>query len=175
MLRMIANLLKVLNSEAEPGQISLALCFSMIAGLTPFWSLHNLLVVLLVLFLRVNLSAFLLGLAVFTGLAFLLDPLFHVIGLAVLTAEPLEGLWTALYNSTLWRLERFNNSIVMGSLLCSLLFFVPLYYGANHAILQYREHVMKWILQTRVMQAFMASRLYSLYQSVSGWGWGGGA
>ncbi len=172
MLRMIANLLKVLNSEADPGQISLALCFSMVAGLTPFWSLHNVLVVLLVLFLRVNLSAFLLGLALFSGLAFLLDPLFHVMGLAVLTAAPLEGLWTALYNSTLWRLERFNNSIVMGSLLFSLLFFAPVYYGANLAILRYREHVMQWILQTRIMQAFTASRLYSLYQSVSGWGGG---
>ena len=170
MLRMLANLLKVLNSETEPGQISLAFCFAMIAGFTPFWSLHNLIVLLLVLVIRVNLSAFLLGLAFFSGLAFLLDPLFHRIGLAVLTAGPLEGLWTSLYNSTLWRLERFNNSIVMGSLVVSLLLSVPLYPALNWAIRQYRDHVMQWVLRTRVMQAFTASRFYSMYQSVSGWG-----
>jgi uncharacterized protein (TIGR03546 family) len=169
MLRMLASLLKVLNSETEPGQISLAFCLAMIAGFTPFWSLHNLLVLLLVLVIRVNLSAFLLGLAFFSGLAFALDPLFHRIGLAVLTAAPLEGFWTLLYNSTLWRLERFNNTIVMGSLVSSLLLCIPLYPALNWAIRRYRDHVMKWVLQTRIMQAFMASRFYSLYQSVSGW------
>ena len=61
MLRTIAKLLKVLNSETEPGQISLGFCFALVAGLTPIWSLHNVFVLLLVLLLRVNLSAFLLG------------------------------------------------------------------------------------------------------------------
>ena len=35
MIDAVARLLKVLNSETEPGQISLALCLSMIAGFTP--------------------------------------------------------------------------------------------------------------------------------------------
>lgn len=170
MLRMIANLLKVLNSETDPGQISLAFCFAMVAGLTPLWSLHNIPVFLLVLLLRVNLSAFLLGLAFFSGLAYALDPLFHRLGLAVLTAGALEGPWTTLYNSTLWRLERFNNSIVMGSLLFSLAVFVPLYVLSNAMIRRYREHVMQWVLRTRIMKFFMASRLYNLYQSATGWG-----
>jgi uncharacterized protein (TIGR03546 family) len=168
-LRTVASLLKVLNSETEPGQISLAFCLAMVAGFTPFWSLHNLLVLLLVLVIRVNLSAFLLGLAFFAGLAFALDPLFHRIGLTVLTAGPLEGLWTALYNSTIWRLERFNNTIVMGSLVLSILLFLPLYLVSNWAIRRYRTHVMQWVMRTRIMQAFTASRFYGIYQSVSGW------
>jgi len=172
MLRTIARLLKALNSETEPGQISLAFCFSMIAGLTPFLSLHNLLVLLVVLLLRVNLSAFILGLVFFSGVAFLCDPVFHRIGLAVLTAGFLEGLWTILYNSTLWRIEGFNNSIVMGSLFVSLLLFVPLYIVSNRAIHRYRKHLLQWVNKTRVMQAFRASKLYHAYQSVSGWGGG---
>jgi uncharacterized protein (TIGR03546 family) len=172
MLRMLARLLAVLNSETHPGQISLGFCFAMVAGFTPFLSLHNLLVLLLVLVIRVNLSAFLLGLPLFSGLAFGLDPLFHRIGLAVLTHEFLEGLWTALYNSTLWRLEHFNNSIVMGSLLCSLVSFVPLYFLSNVAIRRYRVHVLAWVEKTRVMQFLRASRFYNLYQSFSGMGGG---
>ncbi|MBM4123906.1 MAG: TIGR03546 family protein [Nitrospira sp.] len=172
MLKALANLLKVLNSETHPGQISLAFCLAMVVGLTPFWSLHNLPVFLLVLLIRVNLSAFLLGLTFFSGLAYLLDPLFHRIGLAVLTAGPFEGLWTALYHSTLWRIERFNNSIVMGSLCFSLFAFLPLYLLTNLGIRRYRAHVLAWVEKTRLMQVLKASRFYSLYQSVSGWGIG---
>ena len=172
MIRALAKLLRVLNSETEPGQISLGFCFALVAGLTPLWSLHNVVVLLLVLVLRVNLSAFLLGLVCFTGLAYLLDPLFHHLGLALLTAGSLQSFWTSLYNSTLWRLERFNNSIVMGSLVFSLAAFVPFYLLCNILIRRYRLHVLQWVQRTRLMQFFRASKLYSAYQSVSGFGGG---
>ena len=167
MLRTAAKLLAVLNSETAPWQISLGFCLGMIAGLTPFFSLHNLIVLLLVLVLRTNLSAFLLSLAVFSGLAYALDPLFHRLGLAVLTATPLEGLWTSLYNSTIWRIERFNNSIVMGSLLFSLIVFFPLLALSNYGIRKYRERVMAYVMKSRIMQAYKASSFYSMYQSIS--------
>ena len=170
MLRMIAKLFRVLNSETEPGQISLAFCFAMILGLTPLISLHNLLVLLIVLLIRVNLSAFILGWAFFSGLAYLLDPLFHWIGLNVLTASVLKGIWTTFYNVTLFRLEKFNNSIVIGSLLFSLIFFIPLYLLLNLAIRRYRDHVLAWVQKPRIMPALKASKLYTAYQAVSGWG-----
>ncbi|WP_455377143.1 TIGR03546 family protein [Petrachloros mirabilis] len=170
MLQTVAKFLKILNSDAEPGQISLGFAFAMLAGFTPLMSLHNLLVLLLVLFLRVNLSSFLLGLALFSALAFALDPLFHQIGLAVLTLPALNGLWTTLFNSTLWRLERFNNSIVMGSLVVSLTLFVPMVIVGNLLVRKYREHVLQWVMKTRLMQAFQASKLFNYYQSASGWG-----
>jgi uncharacterized protein (TIGR03546 family) len=170
MLRAVAKVLSTLNSETEPGQISLAFCLAMIAGFTPLFSLHNLLVILLVLLLRVNLSTFILGLVFFSGIAYLLDPLFHLIGLAVLTTSALEGLWTALYNMTLFRLEKFNNSIVMGSLLFSAVLFVPLYLVSNQIILRYRQHVLGWVQKSRIMRAFKASKLYRLYSTYSEFG-----
>jgi uncharacterized protein (TIGR03546 family) len=172
MLKAIAKLIKVLNSDAAPGQIGAAVGFSMIAGFTPFWSLHNLLVLFLVLVLRVNLSAFLLGLAVFSGLAFGLDPLFDKLGLWVLTSDSLNGLWTAMYNRTLWRVERFNNTVVMGSLLASLVLFFPLLLLSNLLIRQYRATVMAWVQRSRILQAIKASRFYGYYKTVSGWGRG---
>lgn len=170
MLKLLAKLLKVLNSDAEPGQISLALSLAMVAGLTPLLSLHNLLVLLLVLVLRANLSAFLLGLLFFTGVAYLLDPLFHALGLAVLTTSGLQGLWTSLYNIALFRLENFNNSIVMGSLLFSLILFVPLFVVANLLIRKYRQYILAWVEKSRIMQFFKASRFYTIYKSVTGGG-----
>lgn len=170
MIQVVAKILKVLNSENNPGQISLALCFALMAGFTPFVSLHNFVIIFLVLILRVNLSTFLLGLAAFSGVAYLLDPLFHRIGLALLTADSLQGFWTALYNSTIFRLSRFNNSVLMGSFFCSLVCFLPLYFAANWAIRQYRANILQWVRKSRIMQAFTASKFYSVYQSVSGWG-----
>jgi len=173
MLRLIARLLRVLNSETNPGQISLGFCFAMVAGLTPLMSLHNLVVLLLILILRVNLSAFLLGLGVFSGMAYLLDPLFHWSGWHILTAPSLEGLWTSRYNSTLWRLAQFNNTIVMGSMAFSLALFVPLYFLSNALIRRYRAHVLAWIQKTRLMQIFKASKVYQLYQSLPHFGGAG--
>jgi uncharacterized protein (TIGR03546 family) len=169
-MRLLAKFLKVLNSNAEPLEISLGFCLAMIAGLTPLMSLHNLVVLFAILILRVNLSAFLLGLGLFSGIAYALDPLFHRIGLAVLTAPSLVNLWTSLYNSTLWRLEHFNNSIVMGSLLTALTLFVPFVLLCNMLVRRYRDHVLEWVMKSRFMQMMSASSFYRLYQSVSGGG-----
>ena len=170
MIKMIAKFLKVLNSETEPGQISLAFSLAMILGLTPLMSLHNIVVILLMLLVRVNLSACILGWVFFSGIAYILDPLFNLIGLAVLTSKGLEGLWTSLYNITLFRLAKFNNSIVMGSFLFSLIFFIPLYLLSNQGIRKYRVYVLEWVQKTRLMKAFKANKLYKAYQAVSGWG-----
>jgi uncharacterized protein (TIGR03546 family) len=168
MLESLAKLLKVLNSETAPAQISLAFCFAMVAGLTPLMSLHNLLILLLVLVIRVNLSTFLLGLALFSAIAYLLDPYFHQLGFELLTNQGLQEFWTTLYNSAFWRLERFNNTIVLGSLLSSLVAFVPVLLITNFLIRRYREHVLTCVRKTRLMQMLKASKFFNLYKSVSG-------
>jgi uncharacterized protein (TIGR03546 family) len=167
MITMIAKLLKILNSEADPSQISVALGLSMITGFLPLFTPLNLVVLLLVLVLRVNISSYLIGSVLFAGVAWFLDPLFHRIGLFVLTAAPLEGLWTAFYNTVTGRLQRFNNSVVMGSFIFSVVFFVPLVLLVNTLIRRYRDHILIWVKKSRIMQVITASKLYSLYQKVS--------
>ena len=170
MLTILAKIFKILNSETEPLQISLALCFAMIIGLTPLWGPHNVITLLLVLLLRVNLTTFILAWIGFSGLAYLFDPLFHGFGLQVLTHESLQPLWTALYNSTLWRFSNFNNSVLMGSLIISMVLFVPLFFISRSIIYRYREHILTWVMKSRIVQALKASKFYHIYQSVSDWG-----
>lgn len=167
MLRTLAKLLQVLNSQTAPGQISLGVALAMVMGLTPFLTLHNFVVLLLLVVLRVNLSAFFLGLVGFSTLAFALDPLLHAIGMSVLQADALQGLWTSLYNTAPGRLEHFNNSIVMGGLVVSIVSFVPLLLILNRLITHYRAHVPGWFKDNRLVMAFKASGFYSVYQSVS--------
>jgi uncharacterized protein (TIGR03546 family) len=170
MVRLLAKIWKILASEAEPGQLGLAISFGLVAGLTPLFSLHNGLVLFLVLVLRVNLSAFILSTLLFSGVSLLLEAVFSRIGLVLLTAGPLAGLWTTLFQITLWRLERFNNSVVMGSLAVSLVLFVPVALLAIFLIRRHREHLLARIRRTRAWQILTAGRFYSAYQTVSGWG-----
>lgn len=172
MIEQIARLIKILNSESDPGQISLAFCFSMVAGLTPALSPHNLAVLLAVLLLRVNLSAFILGWLFFSAVAYILDPLFHRIGMGLLTAGALESLWTFFYNIPVLRFTRFNNSVVAGSLFFAIISFVPLYFLSNMLIVKYRDHLLGWIRNTRLMTAVKATKIFSVYERLGSWGGG---
>ena len=169
MISLLAKLLKVLNSETAPGQISASLCLAMLFSFMPFLTLQHLLLLLLVLVLRVNLSGFILGWIVFSVISFLLDPLFHQVGMAVLSASALKGFWTLLYQSGFWHLTDFNNTVVMGGFITALVLAVPLYFAFNTLILRYRKYVMNWLEKTRVVQFLKGTRLYSAYQTVSGW------
>ncbi len=167
MIKSFAKLLKVLNSETDPAQISLAVCFAMVLGFTPFYSLHNMLVILLVLVLRVNLSTFFLSVVFFSGMAYLFDPLFHLLGQNLLTAQGLHGFWSQLYSHFFWRVTRFNNTLVLGSLTISILLFFPVFILSNRLILKYRETVLAWARKTRLMQALRATRLFQTYETLS--------
>ena len=62
----------------------------------------------------------LLGWAVFSGFAFMLDNAMSGFGEQVLTHPGLQEFWTACYQIELLRLAHFNNTLTMGSLLTSL-------------------------------------------------------
>lgn len=166
MLQRIAKLLKVLNSEANPAQISLALVLGLIAGLTPVLSLHNVLVLLLACVLRVNFSAFILSTVVFSGIAYLLDPVFVALGEYLLTEQSLQSFWTTLYQVDFWRLLHFNHTVTLGSVLVSLGLSLPAFFLSRFIIIKYRVHIMTWVQKTRLARWLRASKLYDVYSSL---------
>lgn len=168
MIGLLARILKVLNSETDPRQIAGAVVLAGLFGLTPLWTLHNLLVLLLVLVLRVNLSIFLIAWGFFTVLAFGLDPAFDVLGHAVLTAEPLRPLWVTFYATDIGRLSAFNNTIVMGSLCVGLIMAPVLWFTTGYLVRNYRAHMLDWVRRRRIYQIISGSRLLTTYQSLRG-------
>jgi uncharacterized protein (TIGR03546 family) len=168
MIQQVIGLIRLIHSETDPRQISLGFALGMIPGLTPFMSLHNILVLLILLFVRANIGAAILSWAVFSILAFALDPLFHRFGLFLLTGvDPLQGLWTALYNAPLVPYTNFNNTVLMGSLIFSLLAFYPVYWGGRVMVVKYRETVMERLNRLRIVHVFRASSLYKWYSRYS--------
>mgnify|MGYP001071916194 CR=1 FL=1 len=165
MLRQLAKLLKALNAETDPWQISLAFVLAMVMGFTPLFSLHNILILLLTLVLRVNLSAFILALGFFTGIAYLLDPLFIRVGEALLLNPDFRGFWSELYSSDLWRLTHFNHTITLGSVVIVTALALPLFFLFRWLIVKYRSHLLTWVRKSHLVQVLKGSTLYKIYQA----------
>lgn len=167
MLTMLAKLLKALNSESAPGQVALAFSLALIVGLTPLFSLHNLLVLLLAFIVRINLSAFFVAVAFFSGLAFFIDPLSLSLGESLLHNSALEATWTSLYQSDFWRLTAFNNTLVLGGIVIALVAFIPLFIISRLLIVMYREKLLSWFEKLKIVQVLKASKFYNLYRSLA--------
>ena len=169
-LQFLAKLIKILRSAATPGQIAGGFILGMIIGLTPFWSLHNLVVLFLIIILNVNIAMALFSFALFSGVAYLADPLFHSFGFFMLVdINALQGLWLALYNIPVVALCRFNNTVVLGSLLSSLILLLPVYFLIKIAVIQYREKLEPLFLKWKIVKAIKGSRVYTWYEKIADW------
>ena len=165
LLKLIQSLVKTLHSEGTPGQVAVGLALGSILGLTPLLSLHNAVVVGLIVLLNISIPGAMLGWALFTPIGFLLDPLFDAIGRALLLGVPaLRPLWTALYNVPVVPLTNFNNTVVLGSLVASLALCLPVFYGARLGVTRYRATVAERVRRSALYRAVTASKLYGLYR-----------
>jgi len=167
MLTMLAKLLNALNSESAPWQLALAFSLSLIVALTPMFSLHNLLVLLLAFVIRVNLSAFFVGVAAFSLLAIVIDPYSIQLGASLLAQPSLQEFWTGLYQTDAWRMTAFNHTLVLGGLVLSLLAFLPLFVLSRVLIVMYRDKLVAWIGRLKIVQVLKAGKFYNLYKSIA--------
>jgi len=165
MITMMLKLFKALNSNASPWQLAFAIAFGLIVGLSPFYSLHNLLVLLVVCVVRVNLSAFFLSVGFFTGFSYLIDVQAIKLGESLLTNPDYQAFWTSLYQSDLWRLSHFNHTLTLGSLIIALLLFIPTAVLSKYLIVTYRHRFMAWISRFKLIEALKANKFYSMYKT----------
>ncbi|WP_421772919.1 TIGR03546 family protein [Gracilimonas sp.] len=167
LMRYIAKLLKALASEASPAQIAGGIILGMIIGLTPLSSLHNLFIVVLILVLKVNIGMALLSFTIFSGIAYLADPLFHSFGVWLLELESMQETWTVMYNNEWVSLTEFYNTVVIGSFVTAILLCIPAFPLARFGVIQYRKHIHQKIQKWKVVQAFKGTKFYSIYQTVN--------
>lgn len=164
-LKLLQSLVKALHSEGTPGQVGAGIALGSILGLTPLVNLHNLVVIAVILMLNVSVPGALLGWALFTPLGFALDSAFDAVGRRLLLDTPaLAPLWTALANTPVVPLTNFNNSVVLGSLVCGLVLFTPIYVGGRWAVRRYRETLGERMKQSGLYRAITTSKLYGIYR-----------
>ncbi|TRX54557.1 TIGR03546 family protein [Thalassomonas sp. M1454] len=170
MLTLLAKLFKALNSESSSRQIALAIALGMIVGLSPTLSLHNLVVLFIAFILRINLSAFFVAIAGFSLLSLGLAPIFSSIGEGLLTNIELNSLWQSLYQSNLMKSAHFHNTLTLGSLVSSLVLFIPMVFISRLLVERYRHHLKTFIEKFKVVQWLKGSKFYQVYQSITGTG-----
>ncbi|NRA23035.1 MAG: TIGR03546 family protein [Oleispira sp.] len=167
MIAMLAKLLKALNSDSAPGQIALAFALALITGLTPLFSLHNVLILLIACIVRIHFGAFLLGILFFSGLAYLIDPAAIILGESLLNDMAYQSFWTDLYQSDFWRATRFNNTLVLGSLIIAMIAFIPVLLLSRWLISAYRHKLMAWVDKLKIIKMLKASKFYKVYQALA--------
>jgi len=170
-IKLLGKLIKALRSNASPKQIAGGFVLGMIIGLTPTLSLHNLIVVLLIMLIRVNLSMVFFSFLLCSGIAYLLDPAFLSVGYWVLTGIPfLQGVWTAMYNTPVIALTRFYNTLVMGSFVVSILLIFPMMPLVQKGVVLYREKIDPKMQKWKIVQVLKSSKLYTIYNKISNFG-----
>jgi uncharacterized protein (TIGR03546 family) len=162
-LKLLQSLFQTLHSEGTPGQVAAGIMLGAGIGLTPLLSAHNLVLFAAIVLLNVSFGGGMLGMALFTPLGFLLDPLFDRVGLMLLSAPGLREMWTAWYNVALLPYTNFNNSVTLGSFVVWLVSAIPLYFAARRGIGHYRATYGERVMNSKFMKALKASKIYNVY------------
>ena len=169
-IKYIAKLIKILRSAASPNQIAGGFILGMVMGLTPLFSLHNLLIFIIVVILNVNFTMVIFSIAICSGFAYLFDPLFHDLGYYLLVdVKSLHGLWTSMYNIPIVALSKFNNTVVMGSFVSSIVLMLPGFFLVKYGVIGYREKIDARIQKLKIVQAMKGSKLYGIYVKIRDW------
>lgn len=165
LLKLLQSLVKALNSEGTPAQVAAGIALGSILGLTPIFSLHNLLAFGAGMMLQVSFPGVMLGWIVFTPVGFLLDPVFHAIGETLLLDVPaLAGTWAWFENTPVVAWLRFNNTVVLGSFVGWVVLYGPIYVAARVGVARYRATVYARLKESKLFRAVQASKVYNLYR-----------
>lgn len=163
LLKQIFSFIKLLNSDKGTQQIAAGIAGGFILGMTPAFSLQTVLVMVCLFFFRIQIGAAFLSAAFFAVWAYLLDPVFHQLGAAVLELEGLKGVFTTLYNLPLVPMTRFYNSVVMGSGIFAIAFAPVIYLLSKRWVAAYREQIVARFEKTKFWKAVKATSFYQWY------------
>lgn len=172
-LNLFIKIISTLHSDESPRALAFGFALGSIIGLTPLLSAHNLIIFILIFMLNVSISAAMFGICLFGAFAYFFDPLFHDLGYFFLVnLKFLKPFWTYLYNIPAAPLFRLNNTVVLGSLVTSLITFLPVYFGFQNAVRLYRLHLQEKVEKLKIMKVIKANNLYQWYSKVKSLGIG---
>ncbi len=166
-LQILSNFFKILRAGQTPRQVAGGFALGSIVGLSPTFTLQGLLIWFVIFVLDVNLSAAFLSFTLFALAAYLLDPLFHELGYFLLVqVDGLHDLWTTLYNAPIAPLTRFNNTLVLGSLVAAIILSPFVYLGMKRFVVAYRTHLFSRIEKWKIYQLVSKNFLVVWYQRI---------
>lgn len=140
-------LIAAIRGSDSPNQVAFGVALGMMIGLLPKDSLLAYFFGLFVFATSVNLLATSLSAFCFMWIAALCDPLSHQLGHFVLTYPSLQTTWLWLYEQPIVPWTRFNNTVVMGSLLVGLCCMYPVFLVSKSMFIRYAPQVNAWMVR----------------------------
>lgn len=151
---------KALNANAHPGEIAHAFACGVLLGFLPKNSVLWYVFFIFCFFLRINKGAYLLTIVFASLCAPLLDSVFDTVGYMVLTLPSLQGMFRTWLDTPFIAFTRFNNSIVAGSLIISLVGYIPFYFFIRLFVSLWRKTLQPLLVRNPLAKAFMNLPLF---------------
>jgi len=168
--KILSKFIKALRSHDSPSQIAWGITLGTILGLTPFFTFHNFILLILIILIKVNLSAVVFSLILYGLIGYILDPVFHTIGfLLLVNVDFLRPVWTWLYNLPIAPFTRFNNTVVIGSLVFSLVLLFPHYLLFKKLVIKYRTSWNTAIQKWKITRMIQGNKLVQFYVKLRDW------
>ncbi|MCX7941293.1 MAG: TIGR03546 family protein [Endomicrobia bacterium] len=166
-LKVVKSIIQFLHSNISPIEIALGFGFGVIAGLLPTGTLLSFFLLICVIILNVNFSAFLLSTGLFKLIAYIIDPVAHRIGYFLLVKlDFMENIWTSLYNMPIIPFTRFYNTVVLGSFVIGILLFIPTVVVVQKFIVFYRKNLAYKVEQLKIVKLIKLSSWYDWYNKL---------
>ena len=157
-LKLLKQIIVIFQTDISPNQVAWGFALGAILGLVPNMFMKLVLFIVIMMF-RVNISAAFLAWAVYEILSFALDPLFDIIGYQVLTIGSLNAFYTWLYNLPVVPFTKFNNTVVMGSLIVGIILIIPNMIIAKKLLVYYRTHLRDKVSKWKIVKILTATIL----------------
>jgi len=158
---------RALNANANPGEIAHAFSIALLLGFLPKNNLLWYLFFIFFLFVRINKGAYFLLMILFSMIASTFDPIFNSFGYKVLTLPALEGFFGTLIEIPFVGFTRFNNTIVMGSLISGIVLYIPMYIFGRFFVKFWRSTIAARLRKSPVLKAFYNLPLVDKFKSVA--------
>lgn len=157
-LKLLKQIIVIFQTDISPNQVAWGFALGAILGLVPNMFMKLVLFIVIMMF-RVNISAAFLAWAVYEILSFALDPLFDVIGYQILSIGSLNAFYTWLYNLPVVPFTKFNNTVVMGSLIVGIILIIPNMIIAKKLLVYYRTHLRDKVSKWKIVKILTATIL----------------
>lgn len=172
MLGYFLKLFKTLNSNSHPGEIAHGVALGVIMGMIPKDNALWYILFVLFFFIRINKAIYLL---VTLGVSLCIAPLdmmLDSLGYQVLVFEPAIPVYRRLLDIPFVAFTKFNNTVVMGSLVAGLLLYIPVYILSRLLVKFWRVVLAPKITASRVWVGIkklpLIEKIISKSQEISG-------
>jgi uncharacterized protein (TIGR03546 family) len=163
LLKQLFGLIRLLNSDTGHNQIAAGVAAGLILGFSPLISLQGICVLIFLFVFRIQIGMAFISAFFFAFIAWIFDPLFHGVGVALLESGQLAGLWTWLYNLPIVPYTRFNNSVVLGAGVAGFLLAPLVFFISRIMVIRYRITVVEKFKETKAWKAFKTTAFYQWY------------